>query len=468
MPYASKNFQRICGLSPQDVVHDARPFFERVHAEDAALVRRSLALSARKLEPWRGEFRYWRNDAETIWLETQSTPIAEPDGSILWRGYLHEVTERKRAEEASRASEARLQATIDGVTDAIITTDDAGRVLSFNKAALTMFGYEAHELLGREASLLMPEAERSKHEAYFLNRTIGLDLDFLDGGRKGQGRRKDGSLFPLEMRISEARCEDRRLFVSFVRDLSERHMIEARMKKLHAERLNAVGGMATALAHEINQPLSATAVYLKAARRLLRIPPERRVADLDDVLDSAAAQIMRAGQIVAHLRDFIVRGEPDKTLLNLHGVIGEVHDLMLPAAKREGVQVKLRLEARDDLVLADKVQIRQALINLFRNAIEAMSLTQARVLTLSTANTQNDMIETEARDTGRGFSDEVRASLFEPFMTTKTGGMGVGLSVSRSIVAAHYGEMWAASNPEGGASFRFTLPLARGETEHDA
>lgn len=244
-------------------------------------------------------------------------------------------------------------------------------------------------------------------------------------------------------------------------DRAEKERAEAeRLNLVRNERLIAMSGMAIALAHELNQPLSATVLYLKALRRLIsRLPENARPARMNDALEGACDQILRAGQIISHLRQFVGRGEPDKIFCSLHRLIREASELVAPAMKDAGVTVALELNAANENVLLDDVQITQVLLNLMRNAREAMSASAMRNLTISTSNDE-DNVRIDVADTGSGLSPEMRNRLFEPFMTTKPSGMGVGLSISRSIIEAHYGRIWADSNPEGGATFHVSLPVS--------
>ena len=238
-----------------------------------------------------------------------------------------------------------------------------------------------------------------------------------------------------------------------------------RMKKLQASGLNAMGGLATGLAHELNQPLTASACYLLTARRLLDMPQELRPASVKETLDSAAEQIMRAAGIVRQLREFILRGESEKTFANLHDLIREASDATTTNLSEANVKLGLQLGANLDRVLVDSVQIKQVLVNLISNAIEAMNNSTERELTIYTSLIHDLTIRTDVVDSGVGFSEVVKENLFEPFATSKVGGMGVGLSISRSIVEAHEGKMWAESNPGGGAVFSFVLPLVNAEHE---
>jgi C4-dicarboxylate-specific signal transduction histidine kinase len=192
------------------------------------------------------------------------------------------------------------------------------------------------------------------------------------------------------------------------------------------------------------------------------LPPDQRPASLEDTLVKAADQIMRAGQIISHMRQFVGSGEPDKTICSLHELIREALELTSGGLKEANVAVTLKLDGRKDTILADRVQMEQVLVNLIRNAREAMSASPRRELTISTSDEQH-MIRVAVADTGHGLSKKMQKKLFEPFATTKGSGMGVGLSVSQAIVEAHYGKIWGESDPRGGTVFTFVLPLAEGE-----
>ncbi len=371
-----------------------------------------------------------------------------------------DISERRHAEDALRDSEARMRAVIDGVAVSIATINEAGIIQSVNKATTTMFGYPAEELIGRNVDILAAEPYRSQHDSYIRRYLETGEARIIGTGREVEARRKDGSTFPIELNVSDIRHAGERLFIGFSRDLSERRGLEARLSRLHSNRLDSMANMATALAHEINQPLAAAANYLFTGRHLLEAqsaPPDSRV---DEALDKASSQMHRAGQIVAHLREFLTRGEPDKTERSLHDLIRRACELLAPAAKDAGTEIALHLDAAEDVVLADRIQIEQAIFNLIRNAVEAMADSPERKVTISTA-VDGDMIRAEVSDTGKGLSGSGQADLFTPFTSTKSNGLGVGLSISRSIIEAHYGTIWAEPNPGGGAKFSFTLPLAR-------
>jgi len=269
------------------------------------------------------------------------------------------------------------------------------------------------------------------------------------------------------------RSSNQRFFTGFIRDLTERQQTEARLQELqselvHISRLTAMGEMASALAHELNQPLSAIANYMKGSRRMLEGGTDDRSALLRDAMDKAAEQALRAGQIIRRLRDFVARGESERRVESVRKLVEEASALALVGAKDQGVRVRFQFDPSVDLVLADKVQIQQVLLNLMRNAIEAMEDSERRELVLSTALAPDDMIEITVTDSGAGISPEITAQLFQPFITTKRHGMGVGLSISRTIVEAHGGSIAPRPNPGGGTVFSFTLPAVTKEEVGDA
>ena len=292
-------------------------------------------------------------------------------------------------------------------------------------------------------------------------------------GRVVVGERRDGSTFPLELNVGEMKTGSQRFFTGFIRDLTESQKTEARLQELqselvHVSRLTAMGEMASALAHELNQPLSAIANYMKGSRRLLEDSSDERATILREAMDKAAEQAMRAGQVIRRLRDFVARGESERRVEDVKKLVEEASALALVGAKDKGVRVRFEFDPQADAVLADKVQIQQVLLNLMRNAIEAMEDTERRELVVSATAVADNMVEIAVADTGAGLAPEISAQLFQPFITTKRQGMGVGLSISRTIVEAHGGSITARPNPGGGTVFGFTLPAVTKEEVGDA
>ncbi|SEP17711.1 His Kinase A (phospho-acceptor) domain-containing protein [Rhodospirillales bacterium URHD0017] len=248
--------------------------------------------------------------------------------------------------------------------------------------------------------------------------------------------------------------------------ISERQRTRQRLQELQAElshvsRVSEMGQMASALAHEINQPLAAASNYLQAARRLGARRDPGEAGRIDEALAHAARQVERASQILRRLRTFIKKGDPELEAEDVAKLIEEGSAIALVGARERGVTVRLQAAARLPAVPVDKIQIQQVIVNLMRNAIEAMEHSPRRELTVTAEQTADArQIIVRIVDTGPGLAPTVAERLFQPFVTTKSQGMGVGLSICHSIVAGHGGELVALPNPEGGTIFSFTLPLA--------
>ncbi|GGF19965.1 PAS domain-containing sensor histidine kinase [Aliidongia dinghuensis] len=360
-----------------------------------------------------------------------------------------------------RESEMHLQTLLQTIPVAMIVTDERGLIRSFSHAAEDLFGWAAGEVLGRNANLLMPARDRETHDGYLDQYERSDDRRTTGTDRIVMGERKNGSTFPMELTISEALTDKGRFFTGFVRDLTERHRSEARLQELQSElvrvsRVTAMGEMASAIAHELNQPLSAIANYLKGAAHLLSEPdiPRERLAG---ALEKAGAQALRAGHIIRRLREFLARGETERRIESLSQLIDDVGELALVGAKERGITVRRNYDPSTDLVLADRVQIQQVVTNLLRNSFDAMEGSLNKELTISVERVGPELAQVSVADTGPGIDSEVIDTLFQPFVTTKANGMGVGLSISRTIVESHGGRIWAEATPGGGATFRFTL-----------
>jgi two-component system sensor kinase FixL len=393
---------------------------------------------------------------------------------IAWFGEgLREA--RVRATESEQEADARaghLQSILDTVPDAMVVIDERGVVQSFSSAAERLFGYGASEVIGKNVKILMPLPYRDEHDGYLERYLSTGERRIIGIGRIVVGARKGGSTFPMELSVGEMRSGKRRFFTGFIRDLTDRQQTEARLQELqselvHMSRLTAMGEMASALAHELNQPLSAIANYMKGSRRLLQDASDERTITVRDALDCAAEQALRAGQIIRRLRDFVARRDGEQRIENVVKLVEEASALALVGAKQHGVNVSFDLgDTRE--VLVDKVQIQQVLINLIRNAIDAMREMPRRGLSISSAPGDEGFIRVSISDTGTGLSPQLGGQLFQPFVTTKREGMGIGLSISRNIVEAHGGRIWAEPNPDGGTIFHFTLRVVTKEEVDDA
>jgi two-component system sensor kinase FixL len=367
------------------------------------------------------------------------------------------------AERALRDSEARLRSIIETVPDALILIDERGLIQSFSPAAERLFGHRAAEVMGRNVSMLMPSPYREEHDGYLAHYRQTGERRIIGIGRVVVGQRADGSTFPMELQVGEVKLHEHRFFTGFVRDITERQASRERLQELqselvHASRLSAMGQMASALAHELNQPLTAVINYIQACRRLLGMK-DARPERLADAMEKAVAQATRAGQIIHRMRQFIEKGETERQPESINKIVEEASALALVGARESGILVRMELSPDLPPLLVDRIQIQQVVLNLVRNGMEALAACERRELVIRTRRADADLVEVAVSDTGPGLSPDVASQLFQPFVTTKAKGMGLGLSISRSIIEAHGGRLRAAPNPEGGVTFRFELPL---------
>ena len=363
------------------------------------------------------------------------------------------------------ARKAHLRSILETVPDAMIVIDEVGRIISFSAAAERMFGYSEAELLGENVSTLMPSPDRERHDGYLSHYRATGERNIIGIGRVTTARRREGSVFPIDLHIGEARIGDERVFTGFIRDLTEGQEAELRLHELQAElahvsRVTAMGTLATALAHELNQPLTAIANYVETARDLLHDPDAATLEAVREALDACAAQAIGAGQIVRRLRDFISRGDIERKTGSLRRLVNESTALALVGAGKRTVEIEVRLDPEADLVLVDRIQIQQVIFNLVRNAIEAMKGSQVPRLQISSAPEGSGCVQVTIADNGSGIASGIGERLFQPFNSSKREGLGLGLSICHTIVEGHGGRIWAGPSPSGGTAFHFTLIAA--------
>jgi two-component system sensor kinase FixL len=458
---------------PDDLPLTYELFLSLLDSEERERTRQAIVRSVETGGGFDMQYRVSGRSKSRQWVRARGSIVRDEQGNPSHlSGIVIDINEQKQIEEALRTRESHLRSILETIPDAMIVIDGNGIMQFFSRAAERQFGYTVSEAIGQNVSILMPNPDRSRHDRYLARYQSTGERHIIGIGRIVTGQRKDGTTFPMHLSVGEMQSGGAPYFTGFVRDLTEHQQTQARLQELqseliHVSRLSAMGEMASALAHELNQPLAAISNYMKGSRRLLTTSDDPNIAKIENALDRAAEQAIRAGQIIRRLRDFVARGETEKRVESLSKLVEEAGALGLTGAREQGVQLRFNLDPTYDQVLVDRVQIQQVLVNLFRNALEAMAHSSRRELTASNTPVADDMIEITVSDTGSGFGEDVAQSLFQTFFTTKETGMGVGLSISRSIIEAHGGRMWAEANASGGATFRFTLPAASSESVTD-
>ena len=387
-------------------------------------------------------------------LESETDPVR-------LMGLLVDVTEQTRRQ-------AEILAILDTAVDAIIMIDETGRVETFNSAAMTLFGYTQDEIIGQPVTMLMPEPHRTRHDDYMQRYLNTGEKQIIGIGRELEARTKTGERVPIYLAVSEIHLQGRRRFTGIIRDLSEQHaareaLAEQRERLAHVGRLSTMGEMTASIAHEINQPLTAIAMYAQSSIKLI----QKGDADLDKLataLEKLNTQSLRAGAIIERIQRFARAQESQREPLNLNGLLKELVKLAEGDARLHNVEITFDLTENLPDIYCDPIQIQQVALNLIRNAIDAMKGIDHRngnALVITTRPLGADQVEIAVSDQGPGVADEQQGMLFKPFHTTKKDGMGMGLSICRTIISEHGGLLSYRNNPDSGATFYFTLPAGR-------
>ena len=406
-----------------------------------------------------------RKDGSTFPMEL-AVSEASVEGERYFVGVIRDISRRKRDEETLRRERDFTTSVLETVGSLILVLDADARIVRFNQACEQMTGYRAREIVGRPVWDVLLLAE----EVPNIRKVFGeLTAGFFPNRYRNTWLTRAGERRIIDWR-NTALVDDRGTVVNVVAtgiDVTEHIESEQRLQKLqselsHVSRLSEMGQMASALSHEVSQPLTAATNYLGAGRRMLAGDGESPVAKVAAIVDKAAEQVDRAAEIVRRLRQFVKTGQGEQQPENLPRVIEEASTLALIGSKERGIAFQSAAAPDIPPVWIDKIQIQQVLVNLIRNAIEAMEQSEIRELRIEAAFGGGAQVEVSVIDTGSGIAPEIAERLFQPFVTSKSEGMGVGLSICRTIVESHGGKLWTEPNPAGGAIFRFTVPIAPG------
>lgn len=462
--------ERLKGWSAEEIVGESAELFYPAAARAAGKLHQDLETARQRGKLEEEDWRI-RKDGSEFLAHVALTALHDASGKL--RGFgkvIRDVTEQRAREHQLLASANQFRSILATVPDAMIVIDDVGEILSFSAAAERLFGVSEAEMRGRNVSMLMPSPDRVDHDRYIARYLATGERRIIGRGRTVVGQRRDGTTFPMELSVGEAITEGERIFTGFIRDLSEKQAADERIEALradliHVSRVSAMGTMASTLAHELNQPITAVANYVRGVRDLLEQPDADDFPMIIEALDDAKNEALRAGHIVRRLREFVARGEVERSVEDLPALIEEASKLALIGAGEKGVTVSFDIDPQASPVLVDKVQCQQVLINLMRNAVEAMECAPVRKLQVATSLAPKAMVQVTVADTGPGVPGDVATNLFSAFNSSKADGMGLGLSICRTIVEGFEGRIWMEPREGGGTLFHFTLPLARAEEE---
>jgi two-component system sensor kinase FixL len=342
--------------------------------------------------------------------------------------------------------------------------DEQARILVFNKACERLFGYTAAEMLGRNVKAIMPPEYARQHDDYIASYIRSGVKNIIGTGREVKGQHRDGTIFPIELSVGEAHTPEGRQFIGILRDLRARKGEETRLNQLQADlvhmaRVSAMDEMGAALAHELNQPLTAVMLYLQAIKRADDSDPGRGILSETArvIFEKALREAERAGSIIQRMRYFVEKREPRRRFLDLNPLVDEAVELTLLGSP-PGAQIMRALAPNLPRVAVDPVQIQQIVVNLLRNALDAVSVSPAPDVQVST-RMRNDTVELTVADNGPGISPEALPYLFKAFASSKGNGLGLGLAISRTIAQTHGGDLTVDPGGHGrGACFTLHLP----------
>jgi PAS domain S-box-containing protein len=436
-----------------------------IHPDDLPRVIAEFTHSMTTGIPIDTEARYRRADGVYRWSQLQIVPVRDTEGKItVWYGLLTDIEDRKRAEDELRRSEARHRIVVETASDAVVSIDEGGTIILANPATKRIFGHNPEELIGKSLTVLMPGAMRGLHETGF-KRYLETGARHLNWqGTEVTALRANGEEFPAEVSFGEMTLDQRKIFTGFIRDISGKKRAEEELRNSQAElarmmRVMTIGQLTASIAHEVNQPLSGIVMNASTCLRML----SGDQPNIEGARETARRTIRdgnRASEIVTRLRTLFKRKEVAAESIDLNDAALEVIALSLSELQRDRILVRHDLAENLPAVKGDRIQLQQVILNLMRNALDAMRDVddRPRELLIKTESDDSKNVKLTMQDTGIGFAPDAANRLFDSFYTTKDGGMGVGLSVSRSIIEAHRGRIWASANEGPGSSFAFSIP----------
>ena len=451
--------RELVGFASEEPVSLDR-FLERVYSADRDGVHEAVSKSLRGAGRYQGEFRIVPPDGPMRWISAWGRVEFDAAGApALMRGVSIDITARKQAEE-------RFRLAVEAAPNAMVMVDREGHIILLNAQAEKVFGYAREELLGRSIEMLIPEEFRSGHPGHRHDFYLAPSARQMGAGRDLHGRRKDGSEVPVEIGLNPIDTPEGMAILASIIDITARRRIEAetaqqRSELTHLSRVAMLGELSGSLAHELNQPLTAILSNAQAAQRILG-QGTGNLDEIREILKDIVEDDRRAGEVIKRLRTLFRKEEVRYRTLEVNDVVLDVLKLLRSDLLNRDVVVSTELAAGLPTVDGDPVQLQQVLLNLVMNGCDSMDGAPGdRRMTLRTAAAAAGEVEVSVADRGRGIPPGDLERIFEPFVSTKAEGMGLGLAVCRTIVAAHRGRLWAANNADRGASFHFTLPAKR-------
>ncbi len=451
--YVNAAFEELTGYRSDEVLGRNPRFLQGEDRDQAEIdIVRTALTEGRNADV---TLRNYRKDGSLFWVELSISPISNPAGGIThFSAIQRDVTVRKAALHALSESERRLSDVLENLPVGVFLIQNG--TIQVNRAAEQITGYHRTELtdFDRSLSLLCGDSAEEVRRLWECDQTEGFPTPQILPIRDKAG---------TEKQIEFAICESGPQFICLLTDVTAQEDARLRMTEIQSEleqtaRLSAMGETAAAIAHELNQPLTAASNYLQTVKLILSKPDLRPDPSLIDYLDKSDDEIHRAAEIIRRMRMFLRKAPIEKAWHNINNIIEESYELATLGSLERPVALRLRLAQNVPEVCVDKVQIEQVLVNLIRNALESMEESREAELSLTSTLNHDGSVRVDVADTGHGIPESVRSTLFRPFTSSKKDGMGVGLSICRSIVEQHGGVIEAHANIPLGSIFSFSLP----------
>ncbi len=466
MDFVSEGCFELCGYERREIESQQVLWGDFTHPDMIDEVDRKVREAADRGQPFEVEYRIIARDGSEKWVWERGRVVDyRDDGIAILEGFITDVTDRKLAEAALVRTEAFAQAIVESAVEAVITIDHDGAIETINQAASEMFGYPIEELRGKHCRRLIAVDHYREFDRYFQHNRDPVSCDGSSIELNGSDRRD--TIFPIMLSMRGIIDQELQKYVILIRDLTEQRQAEREVREqrdllAHVDRLNTLGEMAAGIAHEINQPLTAISMYAQSGLRFLR-RDEPQLRRLEDALGKLSQQAHRAGAVIERMQELTRPHHSHQERIDAMQLLQEIRDLGEVEAQLRNFVIVLRLDSGLPAIVCDRIQIQQVVLNLLRNGMESMRAggrpTGSKILLQ--ASRQSDRVKISIVDSGTGISDELGSKLYQPFASTKDSGMGLGLSISRSIIAAHGGQLEFVNNRGRGATFYFSLAVAQ-------
>jgi two-component system sensor kinase FixL len=453
------------GFAPSEKLDFGR-FRNALHPEDRELVRQAVENSLRTGAEYEAEYRIPLPDGQVRWIAGRGRVEFNGNGQpARMRGVSLDITKRKQAEEQFRL-------VVEAAPNAMIMVKSAGCITLVNTQAEAVFGYAREELIGHPIEMLVPERLRSHHMDYRYGYFGDARARPMGAGRELFGRRKDGSEVPIEIGLNPIHTSEGLFVLASIIDISERKRAELeaarqRNEMAHLSRVSTLGELSGSIAHELSLPLSSILSNAQAAQRFLA-NGDTDLAEVRAILNDIVSEDKRAAEVIHRLRQWLKKDEVQQHPVQINDVVDDVLKLIRSDLVNQKVTVDTELARHLPTVTGDSVQLQQVLLNLLVNACDAMAnchRSERRLLIRTGIENSSGAVTVSVTDRGGSIPEEKMEQIFEPFFTTKAKGMGLGLSVCRTIMTAHRGKLWATNNVNRGATFNFSLPVAASNGE---